>query len=224
MRKITGLIKGQGHSKSIRLFLDGRFAFSLEDEVVVKEKLEVGQELSELQIDSLREINRYQKCMDAALRLLNCRPRSEHEVNQRLNRRGFNENDIQAVLSCLKRQGLIDDSSFARFWKDNRQSFNPRSRKLTEAELRQKGVSVDIIRQELSAIDDTDNAYRAALKHARNLNTADYPVFRRRLGEFLRRRGFGYDVINTTIIRLWSEKEGGVIVDSPDAYLKSGRL
>lgn len=217
MKKITGLVNSHGRGKSIRLFLDGRFAFSLEAEVVAKEGLEAGQELSDNRIEILQESNRYQKCLDTALRFLNYRPRSEYEMTQRLSRHGFDESDIKAVLCSLKSQGFIDDNSFARFWKDNRQSFNPRSRRLMEAELRQKGVSCEIIEQEASAIDDTDCAYRAAVKHSRNLTKADYQGFRRRLGEYLRRRGFGYEVINNTIKRLWQEKEGDEIVNSPDA-------
>ncbi|MDD4923272.1 MAG: regulatory protein RecX [Dehalococcoidales bacterium] len=223
MRKISGLIKSPGGGKTIKLFLEGMFAFSLKEEIVLKERLEIGMELSELRITSLQESDRYQKCLDTALRLLNYRPRSEHEITIRLQQRGFKENDIQSVLSNLKKQGFIDDGNFARFWKDNRQSFNPRSRRMTETELRQKGVSLDVIEQEVSDIDDAANAYRAALKYARNLNTADYPGFRRRLGEYLRRRGFGYDVINTTVTRLWNEKEGGETVDFPDARLMSER-
>lgn len=217
MKKITGLVNSHGHGKSIRLFLDGRFAFSLEAEVVAKEGLEAGQELSDNRIEILQGSNLYQKCLDTALRFLNYRPRSEYEINQRLKRRGFDEKNINTVLFTLKRQGFIDDNSFARFWKDNRQTFNPRSRRLTGMELRQKGVSVEIIEQEVSTIDDSDSAYRAAEKHARKLNMADYEAFRRRLGEYLRRRGFGYEVINTTIKRLWHEKEGDELVNSPDA-------
>jgi regulatory protein len=223
MRKISGLTKGTGRGKTIKLFLDGKFAFSLKEETVLRERLEVGMELSELRIESLQESNRYQKCLDAALRLLNYRPRSEHEITARLKQRAFNEEDIRTVLLDLKKQGFVDDGNFARFWKDNRQSFSPRSRRMTETELKQKGVPADIIEQELGAIDDGENAYRAANKYSHNLNTIDYPGFRRRLGEYLRRRGFGYDVINSTITRLWNEKKGGETVDFPDAPSKSGR-
>lgn len=223
MRKISGLIKSTGRGKTIKLFLDGKFAFSLKEELVCKERLEVGMELSELRIGSLQESNRFQKCLDTALRLLNYRPRSECELTTRLQQRAFDENDIQAVISNLKKQGFIDDSNFARFWADNRQSFSPRSRRMTETELKQKGVPSDIIEQELCVIDDNENAYLAALKYVRNLKTADYPGFRRRLGEYLRRRGFGYDVINNTITRLWNEKEGDKTVDFPDTRIKSER-
>jgi regulatory protein len=223
MRRISGLIKGTGRRKTIKLFLDGKFAFSLKEELVLKEGLEVGMELSELRIGSLQESNRYQKCLDTALRLLNYRPRSERELTIRLQQRAFDENDIQAVLSNLKKQGYIDDSNFARFWADNRQAFSPRSRQMTEAELKQKGVLPEIIEQELSHVDDSENAYRAANKYVRHLKTADYPGFRRRLGEYLRRRGFGYDVINNTVTRLWNEKEGDNTVDTPDAGITSER-
>jgi regulatory protein len=224
MSKISGLVKSPGRGKTIKLFLDGKFAFSLKEEVVLRERLETGMELSKTRIESLQEDNRYQKCLDAALRLLNYRPRSEQEITMRLQQRGFNGNDIQTVLSNLKRQGLIDDSNFARFWNDNRQSFSPCSRRMTEIELRQKGVSLDVIEQEVSAIDDAANSYRVAFKYARNLNADDYPGFRRRLGEYLRRRGFGYEIINTTITRLWNEKKGGETVDLPDAGLRSERF
>ncbi len=102
-----------------------------------------------------------------------------------MQQRGYNEKDVQAVLAKLKELGLVDDGSFARFWADNRQSFNPRSRQMTETELKQKGVPADIIEQQLSAVDDSENAYRAADKYMRKLNFADYPGFRRRLGEYL---------------------------------------
>lgn len=223
MRKISALVKSPGRTKTIKLFLDGRFAFSLKEEVVLKERLEAGMELSELRIASLQESNRYQKCLDTALRLLNYRPRSEQEINLRLQQRGYHENDILAVLANLKELGLVDDGSFARFWADNRQTFSPRSRRMTETELKQKGVPPEIIERELNAVDDGENAYRAAFKYVRNLTNADYPGFRRRLGEYLRRRGFGYDVINSTVARLWNEKEDGETANFPEAGSESQR-
>ncbi|MFA5629410.1 MAG: RecX family transcriptional regulator [Dehalococcoidales bacterium] len=216
MIKITNLVRSAGRGKTVRLFLDGRFAFNLLEEVVLKEKLAVGMELSEAQIASLQEANRCQKCLSAALQILNYRPRSERELRMRLQRRNFNENEIHPAIQNLKRMGFIDDESFARFWTENRQSFSPRSRKMTEMELRQKGVPLDVIEQEVSTMDDTSNAYRAGQKYAHNLKVDDYSSFRRRLGEYLKRRGFGYEVINNTVTCLWNEKEGGDTDDFAD--------
>ena len=203
MRKITAIT---GRGKRVNVFLDGRFAFSLEAEVAVREGLREGQGLSVNQIESLARSDHFHRCLNAAAHFLSYRPRSEAEVREQLQRRGFDGNSVTAVLTKLKGEGVVDDMAFAQFWRDNRQSFSPRSQWLTRLELRQKGVADDIIEKVVDSIDDTDSAYRAALSKARKLPQSDYQRFRRRLAEYLKRRGFSYEVINHTIQRLWQER------------------
>ena len=109
-------------------------------------------------------------------------------------------------MANLREQGLVDDMAFARFWKENRESFSPRSQRLTRLELKRKGVVSDVIDRVIDAVDDGDSAYRAALDRVRRLPLSDYQSFRRRLGEYLKRRGFGYEVINHTVDRVWQEQ------------------
>ena len=204
MSKITALRIGKGQRKRVNMFLDDRFACSLEAETVIKEGLQIGQELSSGQIEALTRSNHFYRCLNAASHFLSYRPRSEFEVRERLLHQGFDDNTTESVIAKLKEQGLVDDVAFAQFWRDNRDSFSPRSQWLTKLELRKKGITDDLIDQVIDTIDD-DSAYRAALSKARSLPRSDYQSFRRRLGEFLKRRGFGYGVINHTIERLWSE-------------------
>ena len=104
----------------------------------------------------------------------------------------------------------MDDVAFAQFWKDNRESFSPRSQRLTKLELRRKGVADDIIAQVTDAIDDDNSAYRVALSKARSLPLSDRQAFRRRLADYLKRRGFSYGVISHTVERVWQEREVGL--------------
>ncbi len=205
MKKITALRVGRGRRKRVNVFLDGRFAFSLEAEVAVKEGLQVGQELSANQIEALARSDHFHRCLNAAAHYLSYRPRSEFELRERLRQRGFDGDSVEAVITKLKEQGLVDDTAFAQFWKDNRESFSPRSQWLTKLELRRKGVANNIIDQVVDDIDNDDSAYRAALSKARSLPLSDYQSFHRRLGEYLKRRGFGYGVINHSLERLWQE-------------------
>lgn len=202
MSKITAIRSGKGRRKRVRLYLDGKPALSLDGEMAVNEGLKVGQELSGEQIEALTRVDLSQRCLNAAIHFLSYRPRSEHEVRQRLHRRGFDSTNIENTVAKLKEQGLIDDQAFARFWKDNRDSFSPRGKYLIRLELKQKGVSGDIIGG-MDATDDSTNAYRAAVEKARRLSRSDYQSFRRKLGEYLRRRGFGYELINRTIEQIW---------------------
>jgi regulatory protein len=206
MSKVTAIRVGRGRQKRVNIFLDGKFAFSLEAEIALKEGLRVGQELSAHQIEALTGADHFHRCLNAAAHYLGYRPRSESEIRERLHRRGFNGNSVEAVMVKLKEQGLVDDMAFAQFWKDNRESFSPRSRWLTKLELKRKGVAEDIIDQVVEAVEDDDSAYRAALSKARSLPLSDYQSFRRRLGDYLNRRGFGYGVINQTVERIWQEQ------------------
>jgi regulatory protein len=203
MKKITAIRAGRGRKKRVNIFLDGKFAFSVGAEVAVKEKLRVEEELSAEQIEALARSDGIQRCFNAAVHYLSYRPRSEPELRERLERRGFNGDSVETVIARLKEQRLVDDTAFAQFWTDNRESFSPRSRWLTRLELRRKGVAEDIIDRVVGTIDEEDSAYRAALKKARSLPQSDYQSFRRRLGEHLKRRGFSYGVINNTVNRLW---------------------
>ncbi|KPK23224.1 MAG: hypothetical protein AMJ70_04020 [Dehalococcoidia bacterium SG8_51_3] len=206
MSKITDLRTGKGRDKRLNIFLDGRFAFSLGAEVAERENLQVGQELSSNQIESLTGSDEVQRCLEAAYRYLGYRPRSESEIRERMQRRGFAAETIDAVVIRLGEQALLDDEAFARFWKENRDSFRPRSRWLTGLELRRMGVGNSVIDQVVAGIDDEENAYRAALQKTRHGTPADYQSFRHRLGDYLRRRGFNYEVISHTLEKIWQER------------------
>ena len=205
MGKITRLVMGKNRNKRINVFLDGNFAFSLLAEVALKEGLKVGQEMSDARVEALTGADRYQRCYNAAVRYLAYRPRSESEVRQRLQRHGFDSDCTEKAIGRLKEQGLVDDMAFAQFWKDNRESFSPRSRRLTRLELQRKGLNSDIIETVVNELDESESAYRAALGKARRLPVSDYQTFRRRMSEHLSRRGFTYDVIKETVQKIWKE-------------------
>jgi regulatory protein len=86
---------------------------------------------------------------------------------------------------------------------------------LTSLELRQKGVTGEIVKQSVSAIDDEESAYRVALAKTRRLDNIDYPDLRKRIGGYLQRRGFSYEIIHRTIEKIWQERGKQ---NSPDLF------
>lgn len=207
MSKITALRAGKYQAKRVNLFLDGKFAFSLDSVDVSKDGLKVGLELSNDRVSAMLTSLKLSRCYDAACRYLSYRPRSEAEMRERLRRRGFLPEQIDAAIHKLKEQNLLDDMAFARFWKENRESFSPRSRRLTGRELRQKGVAQAVVDQVVAGIDENDSAYQAAISRMRRLTGLSYEDFRKKLSGYLQRRGFGYAVINQAVKRAWQEIE-----------------
>jgi len=148
-----------------------------------------------------------QDSIDAAYRYLSYRPRSEAEIRQGLQRRGFSEEAAGKTLARLREQKLSDDFAFAQFWKDNRLSFRPKSKRLIKKELRDKKVAAEIVEQVTRDIDDEEIAYKLGSSRMHNLAHLEYPDFYRRLSSYLAYRGFGYEVIKRTAALLWQERK-----------------
>lgn len=207
MRTITTIEVENRRKDHVKILLDGAFAFSLDAEVAAEQGLHVGQALSDPQIEELGKANLLQRCLNAALRFLGYRPRSEAEIRMRL-RRGFDQKTIDRVILQLKAGRIIDDVAFAKFWIENRESFSPRSERMLKMELKRKGIAAEVIDEVLEGSDEDGAAYRAAQKKARSLSQEDYDAYRRKLGAFLRRRGFSNEVANHAVERLWRDATG----------------
>ena len=145
--------------------------------------------------------------IDVALRFLAQRPRSEQEVRRRLRRAGVEEAAEEAVITQLREHALVDDTAFAEYWVEQRQTFKPRGARLLRAELRQHGIAAAAAQAaaETTAVSATDDAYRAAQKRARQLASADERAFKTRLAQFLARRGFAWDTISPVVDQLWED-------------------
>ncbi len=207
--KITAIKAGKSlRVKRSNIFMDGHFAFSLDNVIILKNHLQVGQTLSEKEVELLSGADRYEGCLNAALLFLGYRPRSEAETRTRLHKHGYIGGEIDRVIERLKSLGLIDDMAFAEYWQTNRTSFKPRGERLLKLELRRKGVDPDIIIEAIEGIDEIANAQRAGAARARTLPVTDYQIFRQKLGGYLHRRGFDYGVISKIVKQLWEERTG----------------
>ena len=153
--------------------------------------------------------NSSQDCLNAAYHYLSYRPRSEGEIRQWLHRRGFANEVAEKTIVKLREQNLIDDLTFAQFWKDNRLSFRPKSKRLIKKELRDKKVAAEIIEQVTEDIDDEAIAYKLGSSRLSVLAHLDYPDFYRRLSSYLAYRGFSYEIIKHTAALVWQEREEG---------------
>ena len=155
----------------------------------------------------MADSNSLQDCLDAAYYYLSYRPRSEGEIRQWLHKRGFANEVAEQTIAKLREQNLSDDFTFAQFWKENRLSFRPKSKRLIKKELRDKKVAAEIVEQVTKDIDDDDLAYKLGSSRLSSLVHLDYPDFYRRLSSYLAYRGFSYEIIKRTAALLWQERE-----------------
>jgi regulatory protein len=211
---ITALKPQKKNRERVNVYLDGRYTFSLT--AIEAATLRRGQFLSDQEIEDLLERDSFQKAYDRALRFLSYRPRSEGEMRRYLQGKRVSPAIEAEVVERLTLAGLLDDQAFASYWVENRESFKPRGRHALRYELRQKGLGEEIIALALEDIDEEDSAYRALINRAGRIAPLDRGAFRKKLGSFLRRRGFSYEAINAALERAWQEmvEEGRMLDES----------
>lgn len=202
-RKITALRVQQRNKERVSIFLDEEYAFSLP--LVEAATLRKGQVLTAEDITRLQTIDERAQAFDRAVRFLAHRPRSIAEIRRKLREYEVDDEGIDEVIVRLERLGYVNDEEFARFWVRNREEFRPRGAMALRAELRQKGVSDQIIELAVADIDSYSSAYSAAQKKLRSYRGSDKQTFKRRLGGFLGRRGFDYGTIREVTENLIEE-------------------
>jgi regulatory protein len=204
-------LRAQEHDpQRVNVFIGGDFAIGVSLNTLASEGLFVGKVIDEDDWAALERAERHDKTLQAALRALDTRPRSIAELRDRLQRKEFPPEAIDAAITRLADLGLVNDAEFARFWIENRQISRPRGAMALRDELRRKGVSNDVIAAAITelvpAADDLERAMisaRAVLP--RYIAAADRLSFQRRLGGYLERRGFSFTTIRPVIDTLWAE-------------------
>ena len=206
--RITRLAFQKHAADRVNVYLDGQYAFALP--ALDAARLRVGEYLDDDAIAQLRAQDERQKAYDRALRYLSFRPRSQAEVRRNLLAAGLEAELVEATLARLVSQGYLDDAEFARFWVENRQQFRPKGSQALRGELRQRGVAAETVAAALADLDPEASAYEAGQPRAVRLAAlaqTDPAAFRRKLGDFLLRRGFGYEVVKPTVARLLQEMQ-----------------
>ena len=203
MKKITALSVQKKNPNRVNIYLDGEFAFGVAR--ITAAWLKIGDELSDERIAKLLAEDSREWAYQQAMLFLSYRARSEKEIRQNLLKHEMSEEVIEETLERLRTAGLANDNEFAQTWVENRNTFRPRSRRALAMELRQKGLDDETVHSAVSEVDEEALAYEAAQKRLGRLKDLEWNDFRKKLSEFLARRGFPYSVIGPTVTRMWSE-------------------
>lgn len=146
------------------------------------------------------------KVKSDALRLLSFRPRSVEELKDRLRLKKHPEALIEEVIGSFRKQGLLDDTKFAKLYAESRVYSRPTGKRQLEADLKKKGLSSELVSRTIAAIPDYDEKKMAKdLVWKRFNKMAGIPDEKKkaRLFGFLKRRGFETNTIFSVIEELF---------------------
>ena len=147
--------------------------------------------------------------MDAALDLIARAALPIAELRLKLLRKGYNEGEVEGVVSRLREMGYLNDEVYARDWVERRQHVRPAGHRLLRNELDSKGIDADTIERVMARTESEYGDFETALKAADRwigLRSGQRAERRQadkgmalKLASHLRSRGFDSDTIARTV-------------------------
>lgn len=218
--KITS-IQAQKRKGRYNIFLDGKYAFPVDEALIVKHLLRKGMEVSPDLKRTLQEEDAFRKAYQRALNYLSYGLRSEKEVRDDLAQKEFEEHS-DAVIEKLKEQRLIDDVEYAKAYVRTGANLNRKGPKVIANELKRRGIDelkIEEALPEYSEEDQVENAIFLAEKQWRKGKKKSEREAIQYVRQYLMQKGFQSDIINVALEAIDTEKEDE---EEYEALMKQG--
>lgn len=214
--KITSIQSQKKNRNRISIFLDDKYAFGLHQDVLLQNNLYSGLDLNESDIKKLVDADALLRAKEASIVYLGHRARSEHEVRTKLKGKGFSEEIIAQVIKRLYELSYLNDEQFALNFTRNRFNHKGYGPKRIQADLRRLGIAGPLIERALDELLSEnkviDSALAEAEKRLRRLRReTDLTKKRKKLFDFLLRRGHTVDVVREVIDKLDLKADPGPV-------------
>ena len=197
---ITRLVAQKKNPDRISVYLDGTYAFGVYIDLVASFELRKGLMLSVEDQHRIAEADQLLVARVKAMHYLALKARTEHEVRQKLLRQGFSDTVVESVVERLHERGYLDDEAYARSFVQGRFNNKGYGPQRIRNDLRRRGVAGALIEAALEQSMNEADTLSAARQHAEkrweHLSRETDPRKRRKkLSDFLLRRGYTYDTV-----------------------------
>ncbi|MBC2704022.1 regulatory protein RecX [Desulfobacula sp.] len=137
--------------------------------------------------------------LNLAIKYLSYRPRTVYEMQGYIEKKGFSEDIIKKIIEILLEQNHLNDKNFTTLFVESKVRNKPKSKFAFQYELKKKGVNTSIVDAVLEQYDDQDLALKAVRPKIRMWQNLDEDKFKKKMMNFLRYRGFNYDICLSTL-------------------------
>ena len=201
---VTRLVAQQKNPNRVSVFIDEAFAFGVHVDLVVTFGLHKGQRLNVAAQQQIVQADRVRAAREVALGYLSHSARTEREVRQKLLRSDFDEAVAEDTVVRLRELGYLDDAAYARHYVQARFRNRGYGPGRLRSDLMRRGVAAALIDTVLDELLEQQDMLEAARRHAekrwpRLAGEPDARKRRKKLSEFLVRRGFSYETARSVI-------------------------
>lgn len=218
---LVTLLESQKKDPSrINLYIDGNFFCGISVNTIAKYALYVGKEISQDTLDELFLSELELRFLDRAMAFLANSPKTEKQVKLYLKTLAFKKkgrwfdslddtvlsNISDYVINKLHEYGYLDDEKYAELFVTSRTKNKPRGKDILVMELMVKGVAKDIAEKVVnSLVNDEYSLLKETYK--KKYKEEKISLDDRKKIDFLRRKGFSWDLIEKYINDEFTEQE-----------------
>lgn len=208
---ITSVEQDKKQRRRYHIYMDhaAEPALSVHEDLLIRHRMLKGLELTDAAIaDITAEDNRY-RAYALAIAYLGMKPRTAKEIERYLLRKELEGDPIAYAIERLKSERFIDDEDYARRFAEGRLRSGGKGRLLIKQELKFRGIEKRTADAAAAELDDTaEQAAANSIAAKRWRSMSGEPMDKRRkLAQFLLRRGFPGDVAMKAVKRAASQLE-----------------
>lgn len=209
MQVITKIIR-QKNQDRYNVYLNEKFAFSVDESTLIKFGLRKGKILDSFEIEEIAYEDEIAKAFNRALNFLSYQMRSEYEVKKKLLDAGFGEPVVLEAVRKLKQLGFLNDETYSKALLESKKRTAKKGPLAIKQDLIKKGIDQNTLKWALESY-TTEEQLQLALQLAEKtvkMNPKKTPSqIKKKIQELLLRKGYSYDIVNEILDQMELERD-----------------
>ena len=198
MNEITDITPQVKDKRRCNIYVGGRFCCGLTLETAVKNRLKVGQIVTQEALEVMQLESEKNTAFDKALTHISATQKTEKQIRDFLSGKGYLPAVVEYVLEKMRSYRFLDDEAYAKAYVES--VSKRKGGRLIRMELRGKGVSdeeIDVALEELGEEQEVAVATEILKKYMRNKEN-DVETLRKAF-RYLMGKGFSYEVVKSAL-------------------------
>ena len=198
MNEITEITPQIKDKRRCNIYIDGRFCCGLTLESTVKNRLKVGQEITQERLEEIQMESEKSAAFDKALTHLSATRKTEKEIRAFLGKKGYLPAVADYVVEKLRSYNFLNDGQYAESYVEC--VSKRKGSKLIRMELKQKGISDEAIDSAIEGLppEREEETAMAILEKYMRGKTCDKTTLQKAY-RYLMGKGYDYEVIKSAL-------------------------
>lgn len=202
MKVLTKITRQKNNKERYNIYLDEQYAFSVDENTLIKFNLTKGKVLEPFDIDDIVYEDHIAKAYNQAINFLSYQMRSEQEVRKKLLAGGHGESVVEEAIHKLEKQGFLNDETYSKALLETKKRTSKKGPRAIVSELAKKGIDKSLsqeVMKQYSYEEQVENAKELADKVIRSAKQQTPAQTKQKIQDLLMRKGYSFSVVSEVL-------------------------